>query len=455
MPSLVVESGKDKGFAIELTDNRVVLIGRASSCDMHLNDTLSSRRHCWIECRERKYYVKDGGSRNGTFLNGRRISEAELMPGDQILIGETLITFQAEPLTAADPLIGKDVGGYRILELIGKGGMGRVYKALQISLERIVAIKILSRQYADNPAFIERFRHEAMSLAKLTHPNVVGVYDVADSGGLHYFSMEYMPGDTIAKKISSGRKLSAAEAVPMMIDIARGLTYAEDQGVVHRDIKPENMMLDAAGNAKICDLGIAHTIGEGPWRNTPHGVFGSPHYIAPEQARGQTTDHRADIYSLGASFYRILSGKTLYTGASARELILKHINDDPVPLRELEPALPAELCRVIEKCLCKDLFGRYQSARDVVADLEKILHKLSEVPSETPAIKRHPHRKRRGMGTKLAVVAVVIIIAIAAAAYAFAKLRPEQARQLWQQISAPAATSDEPQPRTLGGDGSR
>ena len=443
MPSLAVETGIDKGLAIELSDNRVLLIGRASSCDLHLSDTLSSRRHCWIECRERKFYVRDGGSRNGTFLNGRRVSEAELMPGDQILVGETLITFQAEPLAAADPLIGKDVGGYRIIELLGKGGMGRVYKALQISLERIVAIKILSRQYANNAAFIERFRREAMALARLTHPNVVGVYDVGEDGGMYYFSMEYMPGDTVANKISSGRKLPPAEAVPMMMDIARGLTYAEEQGVVHRDIKPENMMLDAAGNAKICDLGIAHTISEGPWRNTAHGVFGSPHYIAPEQARGQTTDHRADIYSLGASFYRILSGKTLYTGASARELILKHINDDPVPIREVDPLLPAELCRVIDKCLCKDLFGRYQSARDVVADLEKVQHKLAESPGESSAVKKHLHRKRRRLGARLAIIAA--IAAILTGVYVLATLYPEQARRLWDRISSPPSAHQAPE----------
>ena len=443
MPSLAVETGIDKGLAIELSDNRVLLIGRASSCDLHLSDTLSSRRHCWIECRERKFYVRDGGSRNGTFLNGRRVSEAELMPGDQILVGETLITFQAEPLAAADPLIGKDVGGYRIIELIGKGGMGRVYKALQISLERIVAIKILSRQYANNAAFIERFRREAMSLARLTHPNVVGVYDVGEDGGMHYFSMEFMPGDTVANKISSGRRLPPAEAVPMMMDIARGLTYAEEQGVVHRDIKPENMMLDAAGSAKICDLGIAHTISEGPWRNTPHGVFGSPHYIAPEQARGQTTDHRADVYSLGASFYRILSGRTLYTGASARELILKHINDEPVPIREADPLLPAELCRVIDKCLCKDLVARYQSARDVVADLEKVQHKLAESPGESSAVKKHPHRKRRRVGARLAIIAA--IAAILTGVYVLATLYPEQARRLWDRIASPPPAHQAPE----------
>ncbi|HUW32900.1 MAG TPA: FHA domain-containing serine/threonine-protein kinase [Planctomycetota bacterium] len=433
MPSLAVESGKDKGLAVELSDDRVFLIGRGSSCDLHLSDTLTSRRHCWVECRDRKFILKDGGSRNGSFLNGRRVSEAELMPGDQILVGETLITFQAEALASADPLIGKDVGGYRILELIGKGGMGRVYKAMQISLERVVAIKILSRQYAANAAFIERFRREAMALAKLTHPNIVAVYDVGDSGGLHYFSMEYMAGGTVADKISGGRKLPAEEAILMMMDIARGLTYAEEQGVVHRDIKPENMMLDHAGNVKICDLGIAHTISEGPWRNTPHGVFGSPHYIAPEQARGQATDHRADIYSLGASFYRILAGKTLFTGGSARELILKHINEKPTPIAQLEPTLPPSVCNVIDKCLAKGLFSRYQSAGKVVEDLELALQHVRQAIEARERAAR-TRKRRRGSRGILKVIVVLVILCSAAAAY-LAVRHPEETRQFMDRVT--------------------
>jgi len=432
MPSLVVESGKDKGLAIELCEDRMFLIGRGSSCDLHLSDTLTSRHHCWVECRDRKFTLKDGGSRNGSFLNGRRVSEAELMPGDQILVGETLITFQAEAMASADPLIGKDVGGYRILELIGKGGMGRVYKAMQISLERVVAIKILSRQYATNAGFIERFRREAMALARLTHPNIVAVYDVGESGGSHYFSMEYMPGGTVADKISGGRKLAPEEAIPMMIDVARGLTYAEEQGVVHRDIKPENMMLDHAGNVKICDLGIAHTISEGPWRNTARGVFGSPHYIAPEQARGEVTDHRADIYSLGASFYRILGGRTLFAGGSARELIIKHINEKPTPIAQLEPALPPSLCKVIDRCLAKDLLSRYESASKVVEDLEQALQQVRQAKeARERTVRSRKHRK----GSRLVLKAIVLLAVLVSGTVAyFAVQHPEETRQVMDSI---------------------
>ena len=416
MPSLVVEEGKDKGMSVDLRGERALLIGRDSTCDMHLSDTLASRHHCWVECREQKFFVKDASSRNGTFLNGRRISEAELQPGDQVLIGETLIAFQAEP-ASVDPVVGREVGGYRILALLGKGGMGRVYKATQLSLDRLVAIKILSKQYSNNAAFIERFRREAVSLAKLSHPNIVAVYDVGESEGSHYFSMEYMPNGTIAQQISHGRKLPLERALRLMIDVARGLTFAEEKGVVHRDIKPENMMLDSTDCVKICDLGIAHTISEGPWRNTPKGVFGSPHYIAPEQARGETTDHRADIYSLGASFYRVLTGKTLFVGTSARDLILKQINETPGPIAELEPALPPELCRAIEKMIRKDLCERYQSANEVVKDLEEVQRKIQEQRGPVIGISARIKERRKRRRTFAGITGIVLLVALIAAGY--------------------------------------
>jgi len=398
VPHLVVEKGPDKGLSVEIPDGAaVVRIGRGSACALRLHDTLASRVHCAIESKDRRFYVRDASSRNGTFLNGRRIVLCELALGDQILVGETLVTFQAEPATV-DPLVGKDIDGYRIIELIGKGGMGKVYKALQLSLDRIVALKILSKQYANNTAFIERFRREARALAKLNHPNVVPVYDVGECSGLHYFSMEYMPGGSVAQRISGGRRLPPHIALRMVLDAAQGLAYAEAKGVVHRDIKPENMMLDAAENVKLCDLGIAQTIEEGPWKNAGKGVFGSPHYMAPEQARGEHTDHRADIYALGASFYRIVTGSTLFKAPSAREIVLKQINEQPAPVASLAHGIHPGYAGIIEKMIEKDLSLRYQSARDVVDDLRRLQHRTHDVrpsPAATDLRRRKPRRAAR------------------------------------------------------------
>jgi len=415
LASLIVEKGPDKGASAEIKKGEVLTIGRDASSGLHLTDTLASRHHCRVEWRDGAYYLVDVGSRNGSFLNGRRIRNERLSAGDQILLGETVIAFQLEP-AAVDTLIGAELAGYRILQLLGKGGMGRVYKALQVSLDRIVAIKILSRQYSSDEAFIRRFRREAMALAKLNHPNIVAVYDVGESDGRHFFSMEYMQGGSIARRISHGRKLPPDVAIRMMIDIASGLVYAEENGVVHRDIKPENMMLDAFGNAKICDLGIAQTIDDAGWDAGPQGVFGSPHYIAPEQARGEPADHRSDIYSLGASFYRILSGRTMFRGKSARDVILKHLREYPEPLHELEPSLPDDLCRAIETMTEKDPLRRYQSAAEVVHVLEAIRRRMERT---TTATGRSHYYRRITRSNRVRLLALVAAVVIVAAAFMF------------------------------------
>lgn len=415
MPSLIIEKGADKGAASEIKEGGVLTIGRDAASGLHLTDTLASRHHCQVEWRDGAWFVVDVGSRNGTFLNGRRIRNERLAAGDEILVGETVILFQAEPPTV-DPLIGKEIAGYRILQLLGKGGMGRVYKALQISLDRIVAIKILSKQYSSDEAFIARFRREAMSLAKLSHPNIVAVYDVGESDGHHFFSMEYMQGGSVARRISRGRKLEPDVAIGMMIDVASGLVYAEEKGVVHRDIKPENMMLDTLGNVKICDLGIAQTINDVIRESKPQGVFGSPHYIAPEQARGEAPDHRSDIYSLGASFYRVLSGQTMFRGKSARDVILMHLKEQPVPLCELEPSLPEDLCRAIEMMTQKDPIERCQSASEVVQMLEAVRHRM-----ERPAIASRPRYSYRRRSRNKRTLAIVVAVVIVAAAIVVAK----------------------------------
>ncbi len=411
VPSLIIEKGKDKGLSAEIKNGQIVTIGRDSASGLHLSDTLASRNHCRIEGRGGKFFVVDTDSRNGTYLNGRSVGQAEPSPGDQVLVGETLITFQAEP-PAVDPIILKEIGGYRILQLLGKGGMGRVYKALQLSLDRIVAIKILSKRYASNSAFVERFRREATALAKLSHPNIVAVYDVGETEGLHYFSMEYMQGGSIAQRISRGRKMPPEEALRMIIDVARGLTYAEEKGLVHRDVKPENMMLDNAGTVKLCDLGIAQSIDETVQPTSAHGVFGSPHYIAPEQAMGGQPDHRADIYSLGASFYRIVTGRTMFKGTSARDVILKHIHEKAPSPKEVDPSLPIGLCRAIERMTSRDPGGRYQSAVEVVKALQEIQEKMRE-PRVAPRTSRRRSRfgrKRKWLTSLFVALAVIVAL---------------------------------------------
>ena len=410
MPYLVVEKGKDQGQTVEIAKGRSVFIGRKSDADMHLTDTLASRKHCIVEYRDGDFCVHDNASRNGTFLNGRRVTDSPLSEGDQILVGESLIVFH-EVISADDAFLGSVVGGYEILELLGKGGMGRVYKARQLSLDRIVALKVLSKRYSNNSAFIERFRREAMAMAKLGHPSIVAVYDVGEADGLHFISMEYMAGGSVAKQISGGRKIQPEQAVSMMLDIAAGLAYAEEKGVIHRDVKPENMMIDAAGNVKICDLGIALTADEDASRI---GVFGSPHYIAPEQAQGRPIDHRADIYALGASFYRILTGKTMFRAPSAREVILKQVKEQPPAIGEIEPSLHPDLCALIMQLVSKNPEERPAGAAKVIEKLRLIKNRMLRPGIPRSRISEQiRHRRRSRMSVVLYVAAAAIAVAAA------------------------------------------
>jgi predicted Ser/Thr protein kinase len=257
-----------------------------------------------------------------------------------------------------------------ILELLGKGGMGAVYKARQPTLDRLVALKILPPSVAGDPAFAERFTREARALARINHPHIVGVYEFGQTQGLYYFVMEFVDGANLRSAIQTG-KLGSAEALAIVPQICEALQFAHDEGVVHRDIKPENILIDKRGRVKIADFGLAKIVGEGSRlgdRDSPaqpdysltgtHQVMGTMHYMAPEQIeKPLTVDHRADIYSLGVVFYEMLTGE-LPIGRFAPPSQKVHVDVrlDEVVLRTLE----------------KDPGRRYQHAGDVKTEVESI-----------------------------------------------------------------------------------
>jgi predicted Ser/Thr protein kinase len=247
-----------------------------------------------------------------------------------------------------------------ILELLGRGGMGIVYKARQPGLERLVALKILPDQAGRDPAFAERFVREARALAKLTHPGVVAVYDFGQSDGRFYLLMEFVDGVNLRHALGAGR-LKPEEALKIVPQICEALQYAHDQGVVHRDIKPENILLDRRGHVKIADFGLAKLLGQKPADSALTGsrqVMGTPHYMAPEQMeRPLEVDHRADIYSLGVVFYEMLTGELpLGRFATPSQKVQVDVRLDEVVLRALE----------------KEPRRRYQHASDVKSEVESI-----------------------------------------------------------------------------------
>ena len=247
-----------------------------------------------------------------------------------------------------------------ILGLIGKGGMGAVYKARQPMLDRIIALKVLPPAVAGDPGFAERFNREARALARLNHPNIVAVYDFGKAGNLHYLLMEFVDGTNL-RQVEQAGKLSSEQALTIVPKICEALQYAHDQGVVHRDIKPENILVDKSGRVKIADFGIAKMVGQGPTDVSLTGakdVVGTPHYMAPEQIeKPQAVDHRADIYSLGVVFYEMLTGELpLGKFAPPSTKVVVDVRLDEVVLHALE----------------KEPARRYQQASQVKSDVETI-----------------------------------------------------------------------------------
>ncbi len=373
MSKLVIENGANKGREVHLTRGTAITCGRESVLELPLPDALASRRHFRIETRDGDFYLVDLDSSNGTFVNGRKVTKQRLQIGDRIQVGETLMSvLEDSERVDTGGLLGRVIGGHRLEKRIGRGGMGTVYKSTQLSLNRPVAMKILSDDLTQDRSFTTMFINEARSAASLSHPNIVLAYDVGKDQDKFFFAMEYVPGGSVQELLAKKKKLPVDQAVRFVIEAAKGLEYAEKRGIVHRDIKPDNLMITEDGGIKICDLGLAKRYGGAEELTGREGICGSPHYIAPEQAQGKPVDHRADIYSLGASFYRMLAGATPFTGGSMKELIGKHITEEPRLLKELRPDAPDSIVEVVERMMAREPDKRYQSAAEVINDLTSL-----------------------------------------------------------------------------------
>ncbi len=271
-----------------------------------------------------------------------------------------------------------------VLELIGQGGMGAVYRARQPGLDRLVALKILPPRTGTDPGFADRFAREARALAKLSHPNIVAVYDFGQTGGLHYFIMEYIEGPNL-RQLEKAAKLTPAEALKIIPQICEALQFAHDEGIVHRDIKPENVLLDKKGRVKIADFGLAKLLGQEPQQFRLTGtrdVMGTPHYMAPEQVEHpQAVDHRADIYSLGVVFYEMLTG----------ELPLGRFG--PPSSRARDVQIDVRLDEVVLRALEREPERRYQHASEVKTDVENIAGQSSPPPPPIAKARRESLEK--------------------------------------------------------------
>ena len=258
---------------------------------------------------------------------------------------------------------------YEIIELIGSGGMANVYKALCHRLNRYDAVKIMRDDTAANEELRRRFRAESQAVAMLSHPNIVSVYDVSHSEDVEYIVMELIDGITLKEYMRKKGILEPSEVLDFSMQTAKALEHAHSKGIIHRDIKPQNIMLLKVGMLKVADFGIASL--DNDFEENKSEAVGSVHYIAPEQARGAAPDARSDIYSLGIVMYEMLTGKLPYVGQSDVEVAVKHMNTDPVSPREIVPDIPEELERICLKAMDSDIHDRYQTAGQLLSDLEQ------------------------------------------------------------------------------------
>lgn len=322
-----------------------------------------------------------------------------------------------------DKYIGKILDDrYEIIELIGSGGMANVYKALCHRLNRYDAVKIMRDETASNTELRRRFRAESQAVAMLSHPNIVSVYDVSHSDDVEYIVMELIDGITLKQYLQKKSVLDPSEVLDFTIQTAKALEHAHSKGIIHRDIKPQNIMLLKDGMIKVADFGIASL--ENTVEENNGETVGSVHYIAPEQARGEAPDARSDIYSLGIVMYEMLTGKLPYVGNSDVEVAVKHMNTDPVTPRDIVPSIPEELERICLKAMNSNIDERYQTASEMLADLEQYkaqslaAHVLEDseavlIDSEEPP-RRRAQRSRRSKKIALSsgILAVLLFVII-------------------------------------------
>lgn len=357
-------------------------------------------------------------------LDGRSARTARLTAGSRLTLGPVSFTLKAKAASAKptqDPPRPKrqvaraplpTIPGYALERQLGKGAMGRVYLALQENLDRKVAIKVLEARLCEDAEFVRAFQSEARAAAALHHPNVVTVFDVGQHDGRHYLALEFMDRGSLEDRLVKEGPLPWRAVLGILRDAAAGLEYAESKGMVHRDIKPDNLMQNALGVTKIVDLGLATS--EQAEKDASGKVFGTAHFMAPEQARGEALDARADLYALGASAWRLLTARTPFTGSSSREIV-KAVLTQPAPtLRDVVPDLPADVEALVLGLMAKERDERPPSARALRERVEELIQRFTSAGATSganeDAAKRSP----------LLIVGAVVVVAAIGLGVAFA-----------------------------------
>ena len=418
---LKVVAGPDRGRELEFGSDQKIVIGRDPRSDLQLADTEISRLHCEINREEDGFWITDLNSRNGTKVDGRRIDKARLGEGGNIEIGVTSIQLDtvvkrpeaptdrfhvpsvgarkrpaapadeqqrqedgAEDLSQEDPFAGRKIGDFKLVNRLGGGHSTYVYKAIQFSKNRLVALKILPPEMAMNKSVMRRFVRGAKSGSQLRHPNIVRILGGGLSDGVYYVWMEYVDGQSLRAAMEGAGGAARVEmnaALDIASQIAEALVLAYEKRIVHRNIKPGNILIGKDGIVKLADLGLAKTIEDSGASDTtdPGTILGTLNYMSPEQIQDAgVVDHRSDIYSLGATLYAMVTGVEPFAAPTTLDVIIR-IQKEPVEAPEKRrPETPQAICQIILKAMAKSPDDRYQSPAEMLADLKTARRSLQK-----------------------------------------------------------------------------
>jgi serine/threonine protein kinase len=399
---LVVVAGPDKGRSFPLSDGQPLVVGRSQTTATRLNDPHVSRIHCQVLWDGARAQVTDANSAAGTLVNGKRVGEHVLRPGDVIQVGDTELRFQvgqadehatlppaapAKAAGAAAPLpaerlgelVGQKLGYFEVRSVLAKGQTGMVFRAQDTKDEREVALKVLYPQVSQNEDEMQRFVRAMKTMLPLRHPNLVTLYGAGRTGPHCWISMEYVEGESLTaviKRIGVAGMLDWRHALRVAVQIARALEYAHGQHVVHRAIAPPNILIrDADKVAKLADLMLAKAL-EGALAQQitrPGELVGEVAYMSPERAAGRTDiDERSDIYGLGAAVYALLTGRPPCQGANLAETVQKIRGEEPAPPKRFQMSIPDMFEGAVLRMLAKSPEKRYATAAELLADLERV-----------------------------------------------------------------------------------
>ncbi len=395
-----------------LPHSGVVRIGHNPACEVTLDDPQVRPVHCALKCADGRVVlvVPEGGG--FVTLGDEPVTKRAMESGDELKIGRLRLSFV---ITDTDPNVGTTLAGYHVEARLGAGAMGTVYRAKQLSLDRPVALKLLSPSLTQDHKFVQGFLKEARNVARLNNPKVVQIYDAGQEDGRFYFSMEYLPGGTLESLLRGGQRVEVERALEIALDAAEALAWAEEQGIVHRDVKPANLLIADDGSVKLSDLGIAFDV-SGATAEQQRRV-GSPKYMAPEQAAGERVDHRADVYGLGATLFHLIAGRPPFKGRTHAEVLKQKLAHDAPRLSSVVRNVSPEVDDLVAKMLARSPSARFGSCAEMRAAVADVYGVLTGTGEQTDGVRglaseaSAPTSKRHNEAIVIGIASLIVVIA--------------------------------------------